>query len=417
MRVVVITNLYPSPVHPGRAPFNRQQVRALADLCPVSVVAPVAWTEELLACWRGGSRLPPDRRVVCDGVTVEHPRYLYPPKVLRSWYGHFFRHSVRPAFERCLREFRPDLVFAPWAYPDGWAAVELGHQAGLPVVIKVHGSDILLLPRYPGRHRRTVEALRRADGVVAVSRDLAERVAGYGVEAGRTWVVYDGVDSSLFHPGPPAEARARLGLDSAGPILLFVGNLVPIKGPDLLVEACALLAQSQTRFICYLVGQGPLQPRLERQIAACGLCDRVRLVGPLAHGRLPDWYRAAAVVALPSHSEGIPCVLREAAACGTPFVASRVGGVPEIADLAESRLVPAGDATALAQALAPFLAGPTRRTGPGVARSRSHADAATELLSRFEQILHRDEGQVAQPAGADDRLGNLPLVPAASLGK
>ena len=106
-------------------------------------------------------------------MPVEYPRFVFPPRVLRGWYGRFYRWSIGPAFRRALAAFRPDVVFATWAYPDGWAAVDLAHQAGLPAVLKVHGSDVLQLKHYPTRRRGTAEALRRADRVVAVSRDLA----------------------------------------------------------------------------------------------------------------------------------------------------------------------------------------------------------------------------------------------------
>ncbi len=177
MRILTLTNLYPNPFHSTRATFNGQKVRLLATRYPVTVIAPILWTDEWTARWKGKASLPRSRRIVCDGITVDHPLYLYPPKILRGWYGHCFRESVRPTFERTLAEFRPDLVYAPWAYPDGWAAVQLGHRAGLPVVIKVHGSDILRLSVHPQRSRGTIEALRQADGIVAVSRDLEEKVA------------------------------------------------------------------------------------------------------------------------------------------------------------------------------------------------------------------------------------------------
>src|SRR4051812_25047798 len=169
MRILAITNLYPNPLQPHRGTFNRQQFRALAERHDVRVIAPVAWTDERTACKQGGGGMPDDRRASCDGLHVEHPRYWYTPRVLRSRYGHFFRHSVKAAFDRALTEFRPHLVLAAWAYPDGWAAVELGRRVGLPVVVKVHGSDILTLPKTPGRGVRTAETMRRADGIVAVS--------------------------------------------------------------------------------------------------------------------------------------------------------------------------------------------------------------------------------------------------------
>jgi glycosyltransferase involved in cell wall biosynthesis len=388
MRILALTNLYPNPFQPSRATFNRQQLRLLATRHSVAVISPIAWTEEWAARRKGAGSLPRDRRVTCDGITVDHPRYLYPPKVLRSWYGHFFRRSVRSTFERALSEFRPDLVFAPWAYPDGWAAVQLGHRAGLPVVIKVHGSDILRLALHPRRSRGTIEALRGADAVVAVSHDLKERVVELGADPRRVRVVYDGIDSQLFHPGSRAAARARSAeeLDLQGPVVLFIGNLLPVKGLDVLIEAFGRLARQGVEFTGILIGQGPLRSRLENQVLRLGLQGRVKLLGPRPHDQLPDWYRAADLFVLPSHSEGVPVVLLEAAACGTPFVASRVGGIPEIAHLGASRLVPAGDAAALAEAI---RAGLAERPPPRQIHdpARSHSEAVSEMVDLFEEVL------------------------------
>lgn len=389
LRILALTNLYPSPVDPGRAPFNRQQLRVLASRHAVSVIAPVSWTQELAARRRHAPVLPKDRRAQCDGIPVEHPRYLFPPRVLRGWYGHFFRGSVRRAFERAVREFRPDVVYAPWAYPDGWAAVDLGHRAGLPVVIKVHGSDVLTLDDYPGRRRGTTEALRRADGVIAVSRDLAGRVIRLGADPGRVEVIYDGIDRRLFHPGPAQAARLRLGLGAGEPLILYVGRLVPIKGLDVLVDACARLSREGSRFACCLIGEGPLRPALAQQIARQGLAGRVRLLGGLPHEQLPDWYRAADVFVLPSHSEGVPNVLMEAMACGTPFVASRVGGIPEIAHLGAGELVPAGDAPSLARALVHCLSGLRKHEADGTATPRSLEAAAAETAAHLDRAIRR----------------------------
>jgi glycosyltransferase involved in cell wall biosynthesis len=389
MRILTLTNLYPTPFHPTRATFNRQKIRLLASRHPVAVIAPILWTEELAARWRGAAPLPRDRQVACDGITVDHPRYVYPPKVMRSWYGHCFRESVRSTFQRVVAEFRPDLVFAPWAYPDGWAAVQLGHRAGLPVVIQVHGSDILQLGRYPRRAGGTIAALRQADGILAVSQDLQERVVAYGADPSRVRVVYDGIDAELFHPGPQDAARARLvrELTLHGPVVLYIGNLLPVKGLEVLIDAFALLAGQGVDFTALVIGQGPLRSRLEDRARRLGLGGRVKLLGPRPHDQLPDWYRAADLFVLPSYSEGVPIVLLEAAACGTPFVASRVGGIPEIAHLGTSRLVKAGDAAALAEAIRTGL---EERPGPSPhdrGAVRSHAEAVSELVDFFEQVL------------------------------
>ena len=401
MRILIVTNLYPNPFQPQLATFNREQVRALAREHAVAVISPIAWTEELAARRAGKPALPPGRRMAWDGVPVEYPRSLFVPRVLRGWYGRFYLWSVRRAFRRAVAEFRPDVVYATWAYPDGWAAVRLGHRAGLPVVLKVHGSDVLRLEHYPIHRRGTVETLRRADRVVAVSRDLARKVVELGADPARVHLVYNGVDTATFRPGDRTEARRRLGLDPTRSVVLYVGNLLPVKGPDVLIEATARLAARGVAFDLHVIGRGPMRESLERRAAEAGLAGRVHFHGPLPHDRLPDWFRAADLLVLPSRSEGVPNVLLEASACGTPYVAGAVGGVPEIAHLGRSRLVPPGDPGRLADAIRDVLAAPAPAEGrPGA--GRSHADAARELVAVFEAALDRGAtpggpGRVAAP--------------------
>jgi len=379
------------------------------------VIAPIAWTDAL--AFRRQGRPPLPRQATWDGIPVEYPLYLFPPRVLRGWYGHCFRASVRSAFRRAVEEFRPDLVFAPWAFPDGWAAVQLARRAGLPVVVSALGSDVLMVRPHSLRHRRTIAGLGQADAVITVSQDLADHVTPYGVDPGRIHVICTGVDPTWFHWGPQDEARKRLGLGTE-PLILAVGNLVPVKGMDVLVEACDRLAKSGVDFRCVIIGDGPMRPQLERQIAAAGLGDRLRLLGSRPHETLPDWFRAATVVTLPSRSEGVPNVQLEAAACGTPFVATRVGGIPEFAHLGRTTLVPPDDDAKLAGTLAAVLRDPLPRTPPAPESTRSINDVVDDMARLFAQVLaaraaadlapqswsRRAAGPVGRPAPAAEEL-------------
>src|SRR5690349_10226122 len=105
MRILALTNLYPNPYQPHRAPFNRNQLLALSALCPIAVIAPISWTDEWRAGWKGFRTMPLGRRLQFDGLAIRYPRYLFPPKILRHWYGHFFKWSVRKAFETVVEEF------------------------------------------------------------------------------------------------------------------------------------------------------------------------------------------------------------------------------------------------------------------------------------------------------------------------
>lgn len=355
MRVLAVTNLYPRPGHESVAQFNRQQFRALAIDHDLSVIAPVLWTEEVRDRLRG--RPTPSRRLNADGIDVRYPIYYYPPKLLQHRYGECYLASVRPAFERAVKEFCPDVVLSCFAHPDGWAAARLAHAADLPIVTKIIGSDVLIHRRSDRRRLRVAEALREADIVASVGRDLADHAIDLGADPDRVFLLPEGIDTELFHPIDRTETRARLGLPNDRAVILFVGNLLRSKGAVLLVEACAQLAEAKQEFTCCLVGRGRDEPRIRALIAGRGLTDRVVFAGSRPLAELPDWYGACDVVALPSYSEGIPNVLREAMACGRPFVATRVGGIPEIADPATSLLIEPGSATELAAALARILSG------------------------------------------------------------
>lgn len=381
MKILALTNLYPNPLQPHRAAFNRHRFRFLAGLHEIRLIAPIAWRDE----WslRGtGVAIARDRRTVSDGIPVEHPRYWYTPGVLRGWYGRFFLESVRRSFDRHVREFAPDMVFATWAYPDGWAAVQLARRHGLPVVLQVHGSDVRRVDEYAARREGTRAALATADGVIAVSADLGRRVVELGADAERVAVVMDGVDKAVFGPGDRATAREALALDPATRHLLFIGNLVHVKGIDVLLQACRRLADARDDWHLHLIGEGSDRARLAQQAHALGLADRISFHGSRPHNELPRWLHAADLFVLPSRSEGVPNVLLEASACGTPWLASEVGGIPEIAALGASTLVPPEDADALASGIAGCLDRPVPQPAVGPRDRRDAVAAISDFLVR-----------------------------------
>ncbi len=394
MRVLVVTNLFPSRLHPGRAPFNLQQIRALAREHEVRVIAPIALTDELRALARG--RGVGERRVLRDGLVVEHPRFSFPPRVLRGQYGRLFERSIRTAFHRLVDASRPDAVLACWAYPDGWAAARLARSLGIPCAIKVHGSDLLSPAPGSARAVRTGEALRGADRIIAVSAGLAERAIALGADPARVSVVRNGVDRQRFHPGSRADARRELDLDPDAEILLFAGNLVRVKAPDVLLEAFARIADGRPRTRCLFVGDGPMRRELERSASRRGIDRRVRCVGAVPLAAMPSWLRAADLLVVPSRSEGIPNVLLEASACGTPWIATDVGGTRELlaAEDAPHRLVPPENPMALARAIVGALDRPRAAELPAASWEESASDLARALASM------RDAGGAAERRAA-----------------
>ncbi len=377
-RILFFSMVYPRAYEPTRGTFCYATCKALAQRHQVRVVSPQAWME----CLRRPQPLDP--RFVREVGPTEYPCYLYPPGIMRASYGHWMWHSVRRSLLRTAAEFRPQAILSQWADPDGTTAVRLGRRLGIPSGVIVGGSDVLLLVK--DRRRRAVIArtLQSAQAVFAVSRDLREKTLELGVDPQRVHVVYRGVDEA-FVPGPRDEARRRLGLPVDGEVVLWGGKMVPVKGLEVLLAAFARLAEARPQASLVLVGDGPRRGAVEQQVRTLGLQDRVRLVGLVESERLPDWYRAADVTALSSHSEGIPNVLRESLACGTPYVATRVGGIAELGDHPALQLVPAGDAGAMASALEQALARGERIPADYVQRGWSaSAEQRVEILSRPE---------------------------------
>jgi D-inositol-3-phosphate glycosyltransferase len=187
-------------------------------------------------------------------------------------------------------------------------------------------------------HRSITEqqVIACADLMLASTHDERAQLASlYDADEARIEIVPPGVDHHVFFPSDRAAARHRLGVD-APRMLLFVGRIQPLKGIDLAVRTLAVLDDPKTTLV--VVG-GPSGPDGNRELhnarrlaAELGVGDRIRWVRPQRHDRLADYYRAADVCIVPSHSESFGLVALEAAACGTPVVAAAVGGLRSLVD-------------------------------------------------------------------------------------
>lgn len=232
----------------------------------------------------------------------------------------------------------------------GLAGHIIKHELDLPLMCTFHTLDRVKAEAGPEEvqadmpHRRAeAEAtiISCSDAVLASCSVEAEQIIQlYGAEPERVRIVPLGVDHAYFAPGDRAQARRALGLPASGPLLLFVGRIQPLKGADVAVRVLGELDRSHPtlRPTLVVVG-GPSGPRgaesygeLKTLAAELGVSDRVRLVPPQPHEVISTYYRAADVCLVPSRSESFGLVALEAAACGTPVVASSVGGLSTLVD-------------------------------------------------------------------------------------
>jgi glycosyltransferase involved in cell wall biosynthesis len=320
MRILVVTNLYPSPETPSFGPFVATRVEALR-------------------------RLGADVIVVAITDTRAHRR-------IARKYASLLGRAVAAAFASRRPGRRVDVVEVHIAYPTGLIGAIVSRIAGAPLVLFAHGSDVLVIPRRSPVHLRLARwTYRRARIVVANSRYLADALAELvpGI-ASRTVVESPGLDLTRFGAVPAGgdgPAGERQGV-------LFVGRLVPGKGADILLRALALIPPDE-RPPATIIGSGPEAEDLRSLARASGVSVAWR--DAASRDEIATAMRQALVVVAPSRVESLGLVPLEAMAAGALVVASSVGGLVETVEHGRTGLlVPVDDELALAAAIRGALA-------------------------------------------------------------
>jgi D-inositol-3-phosphate glycosyltransferase len=281
-----------------------------------------------------------------------------------------------------------DVVHAHY-WLSGVVGLDLGARWGVPVLQMFHTlarlkNDVARAASEIEPPLRVAEEMRVVSGVdriVAASEvERTHLVSAYGARLDRISVIPCGVDTDLFRPGHSRVARAELELDDV-PTLLYVGRIAPIKGLATLLEAVSRLVAQGRRVRLLVVGgdaddAGEGHEAYVRDLTCrLGLCDVVSFLGAQPQAALRDYYVAADVTVMPSYYESFGLVALEAMACGSPVVASRVGGLATtVRDGVTGFLVPEGDVAALADRIAVLLENPKLRTDLGQEGVRWAAD-------------------------------------------
>ncbi|MEU6115853.1 D-inositol-3-phosphate glycosyltransferase [Streptomyces sp. NPDC047117] len=308
--------------------------------------------------------------------------------VMQAWAGH------RPGYY--------DLVHSHYWLSGhvGWLAAE---RWGVPLVHAMHTMAKVKnaalaegdTPEPAARVIGETQIVRASDRLIAnTAEEAGELVRHYEAEPDRVAVVHPGVNLDRFRPASGvtgsdvaderAAARRRLDLPQDALIPLFAGRIQPLKAPDILLRAVAVLLDQdpslRSRIVVPVVGgpsgSGLAKPEgLQKLAARLGIADVVRFRPPVGQDQLADWYRAASVLVMPSYSESFGLVAIEAEACGTPVIAASVGGLPvAVKDGVSGFLVDGHDPVDYAHALRRFADDPSLTLRMGAAAAR-HAES------------------------------------------
>ena len=338
MKILTFSTLYPNTEYPSHGIFVETRLRHLLANYPevkTLVVAPVPWFPFRNARFGRYARYAQvPRAETRNNIRVLHPRYTLLPKIGMTTAPYLLARAMAPILKKIIADgFDFDLIDAHYYYPDGVAATLLGKQFNKPVFVTARGSDINLISQYDAPRKMILQAAANATASITVSQALKSELTRLGADANKIHVLRNGVDLELFHPVDRQQVRTRFGW--SGKVLLSVGNLVELKGHHIAIDA--LRALRDYRLV--IVGNGEEKDNLHKLAKHVGVADRVSFVPSLSQAELRDYYGAADALILASSREGWPNVLLEAMACGTPIVATRIGGIPEVVTAPEAGLL------------------------------------------------------------------------------
>nr|WP_310733655.1 glycosyltransferase family 4 protein [Aquincola tertiaricarbonis] len=396
LKILTFSTLFPSSARPTHGIFVETRLRELLKSGHVDarVVAPVPWFPSTRTSWGEYATVAATpRREQRNGLDVLHPRYLLAPKIGMTVAPLTLALGALAAVKQLLDEgFEFDLIDAHYYYPDGVAATLLARHFRKPLVITARGTDLNLIPQYPLPRRMILWAARQANASIGVCAALMDVLRDLGIEPARLHVMRNGVDLQRFRPLPLAAMRNELGINGA-PLLLSVGHLIERKGHHVAIDALAALQVTHPGARLVIAGEGEERARLLQRARERGVADQVHLIGSLPNTELLRWYSAADALVLASSREGWANVLLEAMACGTPVVATRIWGTPEVvASDTVGRLVDERSGEAFAQSVRELLA-----AAPDRAAVRRYAEGFSwEATSQAQLRLFRS--LAVQPA-------------------
>lgn len=404
MKLLIISQLYPHAGEPRRGIFNvREYVEMARQGEPLVVLVPVPWCPPLLRLVKRWAKYDHTRPMLqFPGVTaIGVPYVAFPGAWFNRWSGLSVYLSLRRAVKRIKAHGPFDVIFCNDFFPTGDAATRLATELGLPVACRFIGVDLnQTVDLNAGIKAHFLKMVRRIDGLLCAGEQLAGKLKEMTGRSARS--IYGVVDLSRFSPvSDKAPLRDRLGVPRAGVFGVFAGYLQERKGVFDLLDALSASRSRLTNFTMLMCGDGEHRERFLKRVEELGLASMVRWVGEVSPDEMSQWYGAADLFILPSHTEGMSNALMEAMACGLPAVVTAVGNTPNLLGSHPSvKIVPPRNLTALAEAVVTLASDATLRARMG-REARALASEKFGVESRTREVLEYLRSlQRTTPAGA-----------------
>ena len=399
MKVLVLSHMYPSTFNEVEGIFVHEQVKALIEKdVEVRVVSPKPWSpfpiNRLKGKWKEYSQIP----VYCEweGVDVFYPRYLAFP---RAW---LFANSGKRMYRWIVRvvrsiyeEFPFDIIHAHVALPDGYAGTLLARELKLPLIVTIHGQDLLsTINRDDSCRRALAFAFERASRVILVSNKLKYLAEDFFGCPEKLTMIPNGVNLKKV-----SKSRYKVMEKDGENILLSASSLIPSKAIAYNILAVSRIYNKYPLLRYLVIGDGPMETKLKAMADSLGLNDCVKFLGRQPHDRVMQYMANCDIFALPSWDEAFGVVYVEAMAHGKPVIGCQGEGIEEFVEHGKTgMLVKPRDVDSLVEALDFLLGHPAEAKAMGergrklVLENYTWEKNAEKTIAVYEEVL-RNESQ------------------------
>ncbi|MEM3433079.1 MAG: glycosyltransferase [Candidatus Methanomethyliaceae archaeon] len=342
MNILVLTSLFPTPENPQKGIFVYNMLKGMGGKVRFVVVVPIphlplsrkSIRKELRKSFK--EKLADTLPKVDDIIYVDYP---FLPRVFHPLFSVFLYHRLRKLFSHLVHQKNFDLLHSHFLFPEGVISAKLGKEFSIKSICTVHGSDLnIIAQRFYWRPFLSY-ALNNLAGLVFVSEALKERfliqvLKDRELKSLDLAVIPNGFADWVTPSGEPTDEHlVRTLREQKKRIILFVGNLIKVKRPDIALDALAyLIRRNGCNAVLVIIGEGPKESEIKARAARLGLREGEDLIlmGRVPHARVLFWMEKADVLTLTSDNEGMPSVILESLNLGTPVVATLTGGVPEV---------------------------------------------------------------------------------------
>lgn len=338
VKVLVITHSFPTKINPLAHVWLLTQLQELRKYCEFKIVFPYLYAPKFKKFnpYYKYSKVPAIEKV--EGIPVYHPKYPMIPRtsfVGKHFHWFLFLENIlsyyfsKKTAQRVAREWKPDIVHMQGGNTEGLLGILLKKKFNLPAIVTTYGEDVTKYPKLFPMSLLAKHTFQNADSIICQSKFMIREIRKLGIKK-KFFATPMGSNPHYFKSRNKEKIRKELKLPKSKKIILFCGHLVERKGVKYLIKAMQNVLEKEKNVKCLVIGGGSQEKYLKALSKKIGVSENIHFLGPKLQEDVSKYMNACDVFVLPSLNEGLPVVLYEALACGSPLVATAVAGTPEL---------------------------------------------------------------------------------------